>query len=101
MTPAEKPNEIDKNFVLVLFVKNANKPPIPVDKPAKEVNNTAIQKLDNSIIKVSSIQLFINLFMDYLILGICLMGKLIIDLFYKVKFYIFVGLAPFSSVFVF
>ena len=41
MTPAENPNESDRNLVLVRLAKNAMALPIPVDKPAKRVNPNA------------------------------------------------------------
>ena len=41
MTPAEKPNENAKNFVLVVLAKKAMALPIPVDNPANKVRKKA------------------------------------------------------------
>ena len=41
MTPAEKPSVTDKNFVLVCEVKKARTLPIPVARPANNVNPNA------------------------------------------------------------
>jgi hypothetical protein len=49
MTPAEKPNATDKNFVLVLFVSKESALPIPVDRPAKRVKENANITLESSI----------------------------------------------------
>lgn len=41
MTPAEKPSVTDRNFVFVDDVKKASKLPIPVARPANNVNPNA------------------------------------------------------------
>ena len=49
MTPAEKPNAYDKNFVFVFLVKIANALPMPVDSPANNVNPIANYNVLKSI----------------------------------------------------
>mgnify|MGYP006417663805 CR=1 FL=1 len=58
ITPAEKPREMARAFVLVCFRKKARKLPTPVARPANRVRRKAVRTLENSIILLSSIFLF-------------------------------------------
>ena len=56
MTPAEKPNAYDKNFVFVFLVKKANALPMPVERPANNVspnaNKNVLKSIDCSLSKI-------------------------------------------------
>ncbi|MBA7586189.1 hypothetical protein ES708_28185 [subsurface metagenome] len=64
MTPAEKPRDMERNFILVVLAKKAIALPIPVDNPANRVNPKA-----KNIVLVSIISIHLNSLAMFMLLS--------------------------------